>query len=171
MADKLSPITYGAAVAKAKKIISEYPVPFKYKGNVESIDDLPSTADVGDLYIVVEEQKKYVWDGTEWQVYGTAEFGGTKYIEYDVNTYDEVLGWYSDGLNIVCLKETDTGIQLFDFVENKNDVLIFSNVSESRVVSYVFLNSEGWTATSPITLASTSQLPVAITNAEIDELF
>lgn len=40
---------------------------FEYKGSVSTKTDLPSGANVGDVYTVADEENtKYAWNGTEW---------------------------------------------------------------------------------------------------------
>lgn len=48
---------------------------FKYKGAVESVQDLPASAEVGDVYHILNTGKEYVWvskdNVNEWEVLGT----------------------------------------------------------------------------------------------------
>ena len=39
---------------------------FRYKGQVDKVADLPSNAEVGDVYDVIESGANYVWNGTNW---------------------------------------------------------------------------------------------------------
>lgn len=39
---------------------------FATKGSVSTVDDLPTTAEAGDLYIVTATGYSYVWDGSDW---------------------------------------------------------------------------------------------------------
>lgn len=39
---------------------------FHYKGSVATAEDLPSTADGGDMYTVTADGSQYVYDGTAW---------------------------------------------------------------------------------------------------------
>ena len=63
-------VTLGAALAiSGKKLttaMEAIPPAYTYKGSVASVENLPESADLGDLYTV--ERSQYVWDGTEWVV-------------------------------------------------------------------------------------------------------
>lgn len=49
---------------------------FKYKGSKNTVAELPTTAEVGDVWDVLENGKNYAWNGTEWD-----DLGGTFEIE------------------------------------------------------------------------------------------
>ena len=56
----------------------------RYKGSVATYNDLPSsTAQVGDVYNVLEDGKNYAWTGTAWD-----DFGGT--ITFSIATASDV---------------------------------------------------------------------------------
>ena len=44
----------------------------KYKGSVDTYEDLPSDAETGDVYNVLADGKNYAWTGTEWDDFGGA---------------------------------------------------------------------------------------------------
>ena len=43
---------------------------FTWKGTVETVENLPSTAEVGDVYHVNENGGEYAWNGTAWEALG-----------------------------------------------------------------------------------------------------
>jgi hypothetical protein len=49
-----------------EKIVAVY----KFKGTVPTYDDLPTEADVGDVWEAVDTGDNYVWDGTKWDSMG-----------------------------------------------------------------------------------------------------
>lgn len=48
----------------------------KYKGSVETFEDLPTTAKKGDVYTTTSDGNEYVYDGTEWVLIGGVGGGG-----------------------------------------------------------------------------------------------
>lgn len=40
-----------------------------FKGSVQTKADLPSTADIGDIYQVIAESTLYIWDGDSWEIF------------------------------------------------------------------------------------------------------
>lgn len=54
---------------RLEEAISEFSTPLKYKGQVQTFNDLPANPENGDIYSVVDENKNYVWNGTEWIEY------------------------------------------------------------------------------------------------------
>jgi hypothetical protein len=44
----------------------------KYKGSVDTYEDLPNDAEAGDVYNVLADDKNYAWTGTAWDDFGGA---------------------------------------------------------------------------------------------------
>lgn len=44
---------------------------YTYRGKVETIDDLPALAEIGDIYFVEETQSSYAWNGATWDDLGS----------------------------------------------------------------------------------------------------
>lgn len=60
-------ITLWAGAWQFSFTIAELPYVVKYKGTVDTTDDLPASGNaIGDTYFVGEEDKYYVWSGTAW---------------------------------------------------------------------------------------------------------
>lgn len=63
---------YSTDMAEALKVqIDKFGNPLTYKGEVATYGDLPSNPVKGDIYSVADENKNYVWNGTEWLVYSS----------------------------------------------------------------------------------------------------
>jgi hypothetical protein len=61
---------YSTDMAEALKTqIDRFGNPLTYKGEVSTYKDLPEEPVKGDIYSVADENKNYVWNGTEWLVY------------------------------------------------------------------------------------------------------
>lgn len=58
----------------------------RYKGAVDTIDQLPTDAEVGDLYEVYEDNSEYCWNGEQWFEYGSSK------ISYNKNQFTVVDG-------------------------------------------------------------------------------
>ena len=72
---------------KIDEAVAEFTAPLSYKGEVQTIADLPSGATPGDIYNVISLNKNYIWNGTEWVVYAdTIDFTG---IENQIKTTEE----------------------------------------------------------------------------------
>lgn len=67
---------------------------YRYKGSVATDADLPSTADVGDVYNVVLTGMNYAWTGTEWDALGVT-FDPTS-IERSITELEENVRELSD---------------------------------------------------------------------------
>lgn len=61
---------------------------FKYKGAVESYQDLPATAEIGDVYHILSTGKEYVWVSkdnlSEWEVLGATYDAASSTHTHDV---------------------------------------------------------------------------------------
>ena len=55
--------TYALCNKKIKEQISSI---YKYKGVVNKISELPTSAEIGDVYNVSEDGKDYAWNGSQW---------------------------------------------------------------------------------------------------------
>lgn len=65
--DKADLNEYSKQMAEALKIqLDKFGNPLAYKGQVDSIDDLPTNSIAGEIYSVISENKNYVWNGIEW---------------------------------------------------------------------------------------------------------
>lgn len=73
-ADKSTTLSgYGITDAYTKaEVDSKLSSAMTYKGSVATVDDLPSSAKVGDIYTVEETGTNYAWDGTKWNSLGGA---------------------------------------------------------------------------------------------------
>lgn len=61
---------YSAQMAKALKgQLDKFGNPLVFKGGVNSIEELPTTAESGEIYNVIDVNKNYIWNGTEWVIY------------------------------------------------------------------------------------------------------
>ncbi len=60
------------AVGAVTTAVTELAPGYTFKGSVATLDELPSDAATGDLYIVTGDSynKQYVWDGEEWRFIG-----------------------------------------------------------------------------------------------------
>lgn len=56
------------AISAIETALETYPSGFSYKGDVASVNDLPSSGnEKGDLYVVTgEDNAEYIWNGTTW---------------------------------------------------------------------------------------------------------
>ena len=59
---------------------------YVYKGTVETLSDLPETAEVGDAYYVISESSNYAWNGETWGVVGETEADVTPLSNDDIDT-------------------------------------------------------------------------------------
>lgn len=59
---------------------------YEYKGTVETLNDLPESADIGDAYYVISESSNYAWNGETWGVVGNAGEGVTPLSNNDIDT-------------------------------------------------------------------------------------
>lgn len=123
---------------------------FTYKGSVETLDALPATADVGDVYEVVNEQANYSWNGTEWTVLGSVvDISG----KADKGTTLEDYG----------IEDSYTKFDLSAVINDNNPIIenkksyitkgntAFYNYQEASVNLYSMeRTAEGWRATSAI---------------------
>ena len=66
--------------------IAELPYVVKYKGTVDSTDELPASGNaIGDTYIVSEMSKYYVWSGTAWSELTVTAVSTSDVGEFTVN--------------------------------------------------------------------------------------
>ena len=86
-------VTYALLNSKIKKIS---PSPYKYKGSVPTQEDLPASAELGDMYSVDETGFSYVWDGEKWVEIS----GGIALNEYVAEGYSS-LETYKKGEYVV----------------------------------------------------------------------
>lgn len=47
-----------------------------FKGSVQTKAELPETANVGDIYQVIEDSTMYIWDGDSWEVFHAIDLSG-----------------------------------------------------------------------------------------------
>lgn len=59
---------------------------YEYKGTVETLSDLPETAEVGDAYYVISESSNYAWNGETWGVVGETGADVTPLSNDDIDT-------------------------------------------------------------------------------------
>lgn len=63
---------YSNEMASALKTqLDKFGNPLKYKGQIETIQNLPSDAQSGDIYSITTENKNYIWNGTGWVEYAS----------------------------------------------------------------------------------------------------
>lgn len=63
---------YSNQMANALKIqLDKFGNPLVYKGEVSTMEDLPTEAENGDIYSVVEENKNYIYNGVSWIEYSS----------------------------------------------------------------------------------------------------
>lgn len=63
---------YSFEMADALKTqLDKFGNPLIYKGQVKTIQDLPSDTQSGDIYSVISENKNYIWNGTVWVEYAS----------------------------------------------------------------------------------------------------
>lgn len=74
----------------AKDEVAKLSTVYKYKGSVATINNLPTNANVGDVYDTQETGMNYAWNGTEWD-----ELGGT----FDVS-WGSLKGSISDNADL-----------------------------------------------------------------------
>jgi hypothetical protein len=74
----------------AKEEVAKLSTVYKYKGSVATINNLPTNANVGDVYDTQETGMNYAWNGTEWD-----ELGGT----FDVS-WGSLKGSISDNADL-----------------------------------------------------------------------
>lgn len=61
-----------------------------FKGSVQTKAELPETANVGDIYQVIEDSTMYIWDGDSWEIFHAIDLSGYATKE-EVNTLkDEI---------------------------------------------------------------------------------
>ena len=61
-----------------------------FKGSVQTKAELPETANVGDIYQVIEDSTMYIWDGDSWEIFHASELSGYA-TEEEVNALkDEI---------------------------------------------------------------------------------
>lgn len=157
---------YGILDAYTKEEIdSKVSSVFTYKGSVETLDALPATADVGDVYEVVSEQANYSWNGTEWTVLGSVvDISG----KADKGTTLEDYG----------IEDSYTKFDLSAIINDNNPIIedkksyitkgntAFYNYQEASVNLYSMeRTAEGWRATSAIGASG-----LFITNNTEDEM-
>lgn len=58
-----SPETYALCNKKIEEQISSI---YKYKGVIDKVSNLPTSAEIGDIYNVSEDGKNYAWNGFQW---------------------------------------------------------------------------------------------------------
>lgn len=47
-----------------------------FKGSVQTKAELPETANVGDIYQVIEDSTMYIWDGDSWEIFHAIDLSG-----------------------------------------------------------------------------------------------
>lgn len=76
-------------VEAIKKVIDEqYPTLYKYRGNVDTYDNLLLITDsaIGDVYNVLENDKNYAWDGEHWDdLGGMFQFDTSEFLKSTVH--------------------------------------------------------------------------------------
>lgn len=76
-------------VEAIKKVIDEqYPTLYKYRGNVDTYDNLLLITDsaIGDVYNVLETDKNYAWDGEKWDdLGGMFQFDTSEFLKSTVH--------------------------------------------------------------------------------------
>ena len=92
----------------AKEEVAKLSTVYKYKGSVATINNLPTNANVGDVYDTQETGMNYAWNGTEWD-----ELGGT----FDVS-WGSLKGSISDNADLQNSLNTKA---------NNNEVVHLSN--------------------------------------------
>ena len=61
-----------------------------FKGSVQTKAELPETANVGDIYQVIEDSTMYIWDGDSWEIFHAIDLSGYA-TEEEVNALkDEI---------------------------------------------------------------------------------
>ena len=55
---------------RLEKVEEKTAIAHVFRGSVETADDLPDDANVGDVYDVKANGANYVWTGTEWDAFG-----------------------------------------------------------------------------------------------------
>ena len=104
---------------------------FEYKGSVDSAENLPLDADVGDVYTVTDEDnEKYVWNGEEW-------------IKADLK-YDALLS------DLTELQSNVGDLNQLDTTDKSSLVYAINEVLESLSASH-FIPSTGKVATIDLT--------------------
>lgn len=59
-----------------------------YKGTVDTVDDLPTSAETGDVYNITDTGDNYAWDGTAWdKLSGVVDLSSYLTIETAADTY------------------------------------------------------------------------------------
>lgn len=76
-------------------------VVYRFKGSVQSVDDLPTNASIGDVYNVLRSGNNYAWTGTEWDALGG---------EYDTSLFYKNL---KEGM-VYGGSASDKGIELYE---------------------------------------------------------
>lgn len=168
MADKFSPITYGAVMGHVKSLserVDDIPSPFTFKGSVATESDLPASGDVGDLYIVQEDHTKKAWDGTEWITYGPADVAGNMYFAYGTATYADVSHFYSEGYSLFVKKQTEDGYAIYVLVGYESGTFVFANVNQNKELAFVTVDSTEWNAVEAVELVDEAELAFVVNAA------
>lgn len=66
---------------------------FVYKGNVATVNDLPSWATVWDTYLVEDNWHLYAWDWTQWNDLGNTSIDLTPYFNKITDDSDAITEW------------------------------------------------------------------------------
>jgi predicted amino acid-binding ACT domain protein len=83
---------------KAKEIKESMANVYKFKGSVNTFDDLPTAGnEVGDVYNIIDTDKNYAWDGSKWDdIGGTVDLSLYATKEYVDTTEQEIITDFMD---------------------------------------------------------------------------
>lgn len=113
---------------------------FRYAGQVNSVDDLPSDAQPGDVYDVKDSGANYVWSGTSWD-----NLGGILSVDSSPtqgSTNPVASGGVYDAIQDAKLNGDGTTVSVVDNTITAKDIAIGGDVSDLASMRGIF-NSLG----------------------------
>lgn len=92
----------------AVNIVSNFPNGFHYKGKVDSSEDLPTDASIGDVYSVANKgNREYAWNGEEWGELSA----NTPYMVRYGETVDaeDLINRFNNGQTVIVYRDSNVG--------------------------------------------------------------
>lgn len=111
----------------------------KFKGSVDTKAELPESAEIGDIYQVIEDSTMYIWDGDSWEIFHAIDL--SKYAtKEEFDNAVELFNTYINDINFAlqgyALKEELDVIKVYgnDFAEDTSmtvDGIEYATASEA----------------------------------------